>query len=219
MQDVPESLAGEVVDDDALPPGDWLPPAAAASRLGVSERTLWRLVKAGRYQRRVVDRKAMILVPTTVPLPDTSATSATPFVPDTVATELSGISSGVTDTAILAVVDELKRQSEASLALVAQQAETIGRQAAEIEALKASHRPLADQETPAMPAPTTNAPAQHQISLGAAMPWLFTALALVASGRAATADVSPEVLIAGAVIVAVAVTGYVGWRRWGGHGG
>src|SRR5215213_2107442 len=108
MHDV---TASEVLADDRQVSGEWLPPATAASRLGVSERTLWRLVKAGRYHRRVVDRKAMILVP----LPDTGATSGQPPVPDTTIAPLSGSMSGVTDSAVLAIVDELKRQSEASL--------------------------------------------------------------------------------------------------------
>ena len=51
------------------------------------------------------------------------------------------------------------------------------------------------------------------------MPWLFTALALVASGRTAVADVSPEALIVGAVIVAVAVAAYVVWKRRSRHSG
>ena len=67
MVGVHDVTASEVLADDRQVSGEWLPPATAASRLGVSERTLWRLVKAGRYHRRVVDRKAMILVP----LPDT----------------------------------------------------------------------------------------------------------------------------------------------------
>src|SRR3954470_9299318 len=107
MQDVTETMAGEVVAGEALPAREWLPPAAAASRLGVSERTLWRLVKAGRYHRRAVDRKAMILVPGAAPLPATGAISVPELLPDTTRGMLSGNVSGVTDTAVLAIVDEL----------------------------------------------------------------------------------------------------------------
>jgi hypothetical protein len=155
MQDAPTLTAGDVVDAGDRQPGDWLPPAAAASRLGVSERTLWRLVKAGRYHRRVADRKAMILVPTTAPPPDTSATSGSPIVPDTVTRELSGNLSGVTDSAVSAIVGELRRQHESSLALIAQQAETIGRLTAENEALKAAQGALEAPGLTEPPDPTT----------------------------------------------------------------
>src|SRR3954467_9804645 len=103
MQDAGPLTDGDVVAGAELPPGEWLPPATAASRLGVSERTLWRLVKAGRYHRRVVDRKAMILVPGAVPLPDTSAISGDGLLPDTTSGTLSGNVSGVTDRAVLAI--------------------------------------------------------------------------------------------------------------------
>lgn len=145
MQDVTD---GEILADDRQVSGEWLLPATAASRLGVSERTLWRLVKAGRYHRRVVDRKAMILVP----LPDTGATPGEPPVPDTTIAPLSGSMSGVTDTAVLAIVDELKRQAEASLVLIAQQAETIGELRAENRALLARtevHSAESSREPPA----------------------------------------------------------------------
>lgn len=62
VQQEPTVTSGEVIDSpDTL--GEWLSPPAAADRLGMSERTLWRLVKEGRYQRRLVNRRAEILVP------------------------------------------------------------------------------------------------------------------------------------------------------------
>jgi hypothetical protein len=141
MHDV---MDGEILANDRQVSGAWLPPAAAASRLGVSERTLWRLVKAGRYHRRIVDRKAMILVP----LPDTGATPGEPSLPDTTIAPVSGIVSGVTDSAVLAIVDELKRQAESSLALIAQQAETIGTLRAENQALRAAQVSLHSHPPP-----------------------------------------------------------------------
>ena len=57
--------------------------------------------------------------------------------PDTAGLRLPDTVSGVTDTAIVAIVDELKRQAEASLALIADQAETIGELRAENRALVA----------------------------------------------------------------------------------
>lgn len=90
MTDTPDTdrqaIAGDVVSASDVT-GAWLPPAAAATRLGISERTLWRDVKAGKYHRRIVDRKALILVPDSssddgrqsetglAPLPDTGATA------------------------------------------------------------------------------------------------------------------------------------------------
>jgi len=64
-----------------------------------------------------------------------------------------------------------------------------------------------------VPAPATDAQTSHQINPGALVPWLFMALALFGGGRAAVADMSPEALYAGAVVVAVAVVAYVVWRR------
>jgi hypothetical protein len=57
-----QSISGDVVSAPDVT-GDWLSPAAAALRLGISERTLWREVKAGKYHRKIEDRKALILVP------------------------------------------------------------------------------------------------------------------------------------------------------------
>src|SRR5215212_5309914 len=158
MQEASPLTSGDVVADHELPPGEWLPPATAASRLGVSERTLWRLVKAGRYHRRVTDRKAMILVPTTVPVPDTSATSGGAIVPDTSGVPVSGSLSGVTDSTVSAIVGELRRQHEGSLSLIAQQAETIGRLTAELDAARARISTLTASPGPQIPETTTAGP-------------------------------------------------------------
>jgi hypothetical protein len=107
------------------------------------------------------------------------------------------------------------------------QAETIGRQGAELERAASTIMALGEQNDalraaqakqdaspgPVALEPTTDAPVQHQINPGALVPWLFTALALFGGGRAVAADMSPEALYAGAVVVAVAVVGYVVWKR------
>ena len=161
MHDV---TASDVLADDRQVSGEWLPPATAASRLGVSERTLWRLVKAGRYHRRVVDRKATILVP----LPDMGATPGEPSLPDTMLATPSGSVSGVTDTAVLAIVDELRRQAEASLALIAQQAETIGQLRADLAAAESRLLALAAPQSPPEAPGATIAP---DLTTDAPAPW------------------------------------------------
>lgn len=108
----PESIAGEIVSEAYAGPGDWLPLADAARRLGISERTLWRRVTAGQYQRQVRSGKAHVLVPLagSVPIEIGLAVPATP------------------DVVTLAVIEELRRQRE-------DDTERLTRQAAEIQAL------------------------------------------------------------------------------------
>lgn len=81
MPDIPESVSGEVVSAPDVT-GEWLPPATAASRLGISERTLWRHVNAGRYHKRIAAGRAEILVPGSGAVPDTADTPAGLAVPD-----------------------------------------------------------------------------------------------------------------------------------------
>jgi hypothetical protein len=83
----------------------------------------------------------------------------------------------------------------------------------EVETLRASHTQQASNPGPAVPAPSTDAPVQHQINPGALLPWVLTVLAVVGGGRAAVADVSAEILGVGAVIIAVMAVGYVVRRR------
>lgn len=104
--------SGEVVSAPDVT-GEWLPPATAASRLGVSERTLWREVKAGRYHRRIVDRKALILVPDSSATPNEGATGLA-VAPDTGAS--------------LAALVEMERR-------LSRQANTVTRQAVQITRL------------------------------------------------------------------------------------
>jgi len=117
----PESVSGEIVSEAFDGPGDWLPPADAARRIGVSERTLWRRVNAGQYQRKVVSGKAVILVPLAGSVPNT-AELAVPATPDAVT---------------LAVIEELRRQHEESAERLTRQATKIEAQAEEIGGLKA----------------------------------------------------------------------------------
>lgn len=108
-----ELIAGEVVSEAFDGPGDWLPPAEAARRIGVSERTLWRRVTAGQLLRKVVSGKALVLVPVAGSVPNPSDLTV-PDAPDGLA---------------LAVIEELRRQHDEA-------AERLTRQAGHIEELE-----------------------------------------------------------------------------------
>lgn len=121
----PDSLTGEVVSEPDTS-GEWLPPAAAASRLGVSERTLWRHVNAGRYHKRVTAGRAEILVPGgTDTEPDNPATDTGLAVPDR------------SDAALLAVVAELKERRQQDAELIDRLTDRLTRQAEEVGQVKA----------------------------------------------------------------------------------
>jgi hypothetical protein len=79
----PPVTSGEVVNTPDVT-GEWLSPASAASRLGISERTLWRHVNAGRYHKRIESGRAEVLVPigSATGAPDNSAMPPMPAVPD-----------------------------------------------------------------------------------------------------------------------------------------
>jgi AraC-like DNA-binding protein len=96
----PTVTRGEVISEPVTS-GEWLTPSSAADRLGMSERTLWRMVKDGRYQKRLVNRRAEILVPVS----DTSATG------NATETALS-LSDRPSDTLALAVIEELRQQRQ-----------------------------------------------------------------------------------------------------------
>lgn len=116
--------SGDVLPTAELPPGEWLSPPAAASQLGISERTLWRHVTAGRYHKRTVGGRAEVLVPGVAPVnPDTDSLAIAAPEPS------APVSS---DTLTLAIVEELQRQHTATLALVERQADLVRCQAQEI---------------------------------------------------------------------------------------
>ena len=147
--DPSKSTTGEVIGGDQLPMGDWLPPAAAASRLGVSERTLWRLVKAGRYHKRTERGRAEVLVPASAPLPDDSASAgSTGRTVDTGAYAKSGSLTAMPDGLAVAILEELSRQREDDAERLTCQAETIGRLTAELDQARAR---IADLERPPEP--------------------------------------------------------------------
>lgn len=56
------AATGDVIEPTGLS-GAWMRPPPAAAALGISERTLWRHVEAGRYRKRVVDGRAEVFVP------------------------------------------------------------------------------------------------------------------------------------------------------------
>lgn len=124
----PTVTSGEVVSASDTT-GTWLSPPAAASRLGVSERTLWRHVNAGRYHKRVVAGRAEILVPEGADsLPDNSATAIAPVTPD---------------AALLAVVAELKERRQQDADLIDRLTGRLTGQAEEIGKLKQERDDLA----------------------------------------------------------------------------
>lgn len=119
----PPVTSGEVVSEPVTS-GEWLAPPAAADRLGMSERTLWRLVKQGRYQKRVENRRAEILVP----LPVTGAAEESRG-------NVSVVPVSQPDTVTLAVIAELRRQHDDATERLTRQAEQLGALRAERDAL------------------------------------------------------------------------------------
>ena len=125
MSDMPD-------EPDILSPertGDWLPPSEAASRLGVSERTLWRRVDAGRLNKRLVRGRAEILIPRseTDGAPETDL--AVPDAPDHPARGDSEL--------MLAILGELREQRGSDGQTIVRLAERVGQLQAENEALTA----------------------------------------------------------------------------------
>jgi hypothetical protein len=170
----PDLTTGELLTADAPVVGVWLPPAAAAARLGLSERTLWRQVKAGRYHKRTLGGRSTVLVPLpdmTTDVPDDRATPEA----DTAVATVSGSLSGVTDmapagaaawsTAVLTPIMARMAEQETT---IRDQAEMIGRLTAELESLRASQRPIAGSGTPEPRDLTPGAPAD---SGAASVPW------------------------------------------------
>lgn len=133
----PDSLAGEVIEDDAGGAWEWLPPPAAALRLGVSERTLWRMIKAGRYHRRTERGRAEVRVP----LPDSGARNGhSEYATTDGATPDSGASPGALvpaapDTVALSMIEALRQRLDVD-------EERLTRQADELRALVAEHAAL-----------------------------------------------------------------------------
>jgi predicted DNA-binding protein (UPF0251 family) len=125
----PTVTSGEVVSEPDVS-GEWLSPPAAADRLGMSERTLWRLVKQGRYQKRTVNRRAEILVPATVTGATGKNTGNTPAVPDR-----------APDMLALAIIEELRDQRQ-------HDAETIRQKDARIIEVERENAMLKERLTP-----------------------------------------------------------------------
>jgi ABC-type Fe3+ transport system permease subunit len=115
------AVAGEVVDEAFSGPGEWLPPADAARRLSISERTLWRRVTAGQYRRQVISGKAQILVPLAGSVPNTAAL-AVPAAPDTLS---------------VAIIEELRARREQDAELIADLTAGMVRRAEQLGEMKA----------------------------------------------------------------------------------
>lgn len=122
----PTVTTGEVVSEPVTT-GEWLTPPEAATRLGISERTLWRYIDQGRYHKRVRDRRAEILVPVSGATPAPSSKTALAPTPDT--------------GAILEKLEEITRR-------VSRQSMTVTRQAVQITRLTADRQRLqAERDT------------------------------------------------------------------------
>lgn len=121
MTDEPIVTTGEVVPPSGVS-GEWLAPPMAASRLGISERTLWRYIDQGKYHKRVRDRRAEILVPVSGATPPPSSETALAPTPDT--------------GAMLAKLDEIERRLTRQSMTVTRQAVHITRQADTIKQLR-----------------------------------------------------------------------------------
>jgi hypothetical protein len=132
----PDIVSGEVVDQSFAGNGEWLTASLAAARLGMSERTLWRRIDAGKLRKRMVAGRAEIYVPLAGTLPATEQTEET-RPPESIAV------SAVSDTLALAIIEELRAQrladAERLTSLTAdtqRQAETIGTLKAEAAELR-----------------------------------------------------------------------------------
>lgn len=125
IHDTPERASGDVIEPTDTT-GTWLRPPAAAFRLGVSERTLWRHVDAGRYVKRIVDGRAEVFVP-----------GEMSGVPDISAAPQSLAERREPDNSAMLVVTELQRHLTALEASRAADMDRLTRQAEEIGKLKA----------------------------------------------------------------------------------
>lgn len=99
--------SGEVVSDAYVGDGEWLRVGPAAARLGISERTLWRRVRAGALQKRGTHDGLEVWVPLAGTAPVTEGSPPRPAPRTTLA--VAGMAGAVT----LAVVEELKRRLDA----------------------------------------------------------------------------------------------------------
>jgi hypothetical protein len=135
MTDTPDTpghpISGDIVSAPDVT-GEWLPPAAAALRLGISERTLWRHVNAGRYHKRITSGRAEILTPEGAAVPDNSATPTGLAVPDD-DRQMS-----------LAIIEELRRRLDTEADRQRRLSVKTERQAQEIGRLQAA-RAAAEQ--------------------------------------------------------------------------
>lgn len=128
---IPEATKGTVIPPENQV-GDWLAPAAAALRLGISERTLWRHVNAGRYHKRTVAGRAEIMAPgAREGLPDNSDT-------------VSGIAvrQPPDNSLALALLDDLKVRRQEDADTIVRLASELG---AERQARQAAEKALADE--------------------------------------------------------------------------
>lgn len=131
----PDITTGEVLSKAYAGPGEWLPIAAGAYRLGVHERTLRRWLDEGLYQRRSAKGRTQVFVPLSGPAPDSPDsepdTSGDP--PDTTL----DVSRPAPDALGLAILEEMKRQDQEKTERLTRQAEEIGKLKAELAASEA----------------------------------------------------------------------------------
>lgn len=143
---VPDEPAvnGEVVDRAFAGPGRWLAVPLAALHLGLSERTLWRRINAGKLRQRAEDGRTLVYVPLSGAVPDGAAPLAG-TAPDG-GGALAPLSGAVPDGGLaVAIVEELRRQHEEATeqlarkdVLLADLQYRLGRTEAERDALRAA---------------------------------------------------------------------------------
>ena len=112
-----------------------------------------------------------------------------------------------------------RQANERQAEQIAQLREDRGRLTAELERAASTIvalSPVQEARTASEPpAPATDAPSPLPISLSTLVPWLITGAALISTGRAAVDGVSPETLLAGAIIITVMVAVYAVRKRIG----
>jgi hypothetical protein len=129
-----QAVAGEVVDPEGA--GAWQPAATAHVALGIGSKTLYRRIERGQIRSR---RNEFGRIEVWVPADNRESTQSPPVTMAPIRPDSQSLS--------VAVIDELRRQHQATLEVVTRQAETIGQLRAELAALRASQRPTASNLT------------------------------------------------------------------------
>jgi hypothetical protein len=113
---LPDTEAAEVIEPENVR-GEWFIPSEAATRLGISERTLWRRVNKGRLHRRIVRGAAEVFIPAGSRTALTQSGIPTDDLPDMGA--MIEVVERSERALLKAVVEEIKRSWERDVARLA----------------------------------------------------------------------------------------------------